>query len=61
MIQKNIEWRKFEMLEMTRDLHASDYSAKEITTEYEDKFRNGGKNKKISAYEQNGFYNFFNN
>ena len=30
--------------EMSRDLHSSDYDAKEITTEYEDKFRITGKN-----------------
>lgn len=41
---EEIELGQFETLEMTRDLHNSDYKAKEITTEYEDKFRNGGKN-----------------
>lgn len=41
---EEIQLGGFQMLEMTRDLHASDYSAKTITTEYEDKFRNGGKN-----------------
>ena len=39
-----IELGEFEVLEVTRDLHNSDYKSKEITTEYEDKFRNGGKN-----------------
>lgn len=34
----------FQILEMTRDLHQSDYESKNITTEYEDKFRKGGKN-----------------
>ncbi len=31
------------ILECTEDLHATDLSAKEITTEYEDKFRQAGK------------------
>lgn len=33
----------FEIREMTRDLHNSSYAAKEITTEYEDKFLAAGK------------------
>lgn len=33
-----------EIREMSRDLHNSEYQAREITTEYEDKFRNAGKN-----------------
>ena len=32
------------MEEMSRDLHNSDYSAKEFTTEYEEKFHSKGKN-----------------
>ena len=32
------------MEEMSRDLHVSDYSAKEFTTEYEEKFHGKGKN-----------------
>lgn len=34
----------FEIKEMTIDLHHSEYRAKDITTEYEDKFHNAGKN-----------------
>lgn len=41
---EEIQLGEFEMVEMSRDLHSSDYDAKNITTEYEDKFRNGGKN-----------------
>ncbi len=43
---EEVEIGGFEMLEMTRDLHSSDceFASKNITTEYEDKFRNGGKN-----------------
>ena len=33
-----------EIKELSRDLHSSGYAAKEITTEYEDKFRAAGKN-----------------
>ena len=33
-----------EIREMSRDLHNSSYTAKDITTEYEDKFRFAGKN-----------------
>lgn len=33
-----------EIKEMSRDLHNSDYAAKEFTTEYEEKFRGAGKN-----------------
>ena len=41
---EEIELGGFEVLEVTRDLHNSEFTSKEITTEYEDKFRNGGKN-----------------
>lgn len=41
---EEIQLGEFEIVEMSRDLHSSDYDAKNITTEYEDKFRNGGKN-----------------
>lgn len=41
---EEIQLGEFEMVEMSRDLHNSDFEAKNITTEYEDKFRNGGKN-----------------
>ena len=41
---EEIELGGFEVLEVTRDLHNSEFASKEITTEYEDKFRNGGKN-----------------
>lgn len=41
---EEIQLGEFEMVEMSRDLHNSDYDARNITTEYEDKFRNGGKN-----------------
>lgn len=41
---EEIEEHGFEILEMSRDLHAGNLKAKEITTEYEDKFRGGGKN-----------------
>lgn len=34
----------FKIKEMSRDLHNSDYAAKEFTTEYEEKFRSAGKN-----------------
>lgn len=39
-----IEACGFEILEMTRNLHGSEFQAKEITTEYEDRFKTGGKN-----------------
>ena len=32
-----------EVKEMTRDLHGSKYEARDVTTEYEDKFRAAGK------------------
>lgn len=32
------------ILEVTEDLHSSDYESKEMTTEYEDKFSSAGKN-----------------
>ena len=43
---EEIQLAGLEMLEMTRDLHSEEcgYKSKEVTTEYEDKFRNGGKN-----------------
>ena len=43
---EEIKIAQLEMLEMTRDLHSDEcnYKSKEVTTEYEDKFRNGGKN-----------------
>lgn len=41
---EEIEESCFAIKEMTRDLHASEYAAKQITTEYEDKFRETGKN-----------------
>lgn len=34
----------FEIKEMSRDLHNSNYAAKEFTTEYEEKFHSAGKN-----------------
>lgn len=39
-----IEANDFQVEEMTRDLHNSDYTAKRITTEYEEKFHSTGKN-----------------
>jgi len=42
--REEIKEHGFEMLEVTTDLHASDYVSKFTTTEYEDKFRNNGKN-----------------
>lgn len=41
---EEIERKGLEIKEMTRDLHASGYEAKEITTEYEERFREAGKN-----------------
>lgn len=41
---EEIERKHLKIKEMTRDLHASDYGAKEITTEYEERFRAAGKN-----------------
>lgn len=41
---EEIQRMGLEIKELTRDLHNSEYSAKDITTEYEDKFRSGGKN-----------------
>lgn len=41
---EEIEEAELKIIEMTTDLHASDYASKNITTEYEDKFRAGGKN-----------------
>ena len=35
---------ELEIIEITRDLHNSEISAKELTTEYEDKFKGQGKN-----------------
>ena len=39
---EEIQRTGLEIREMTRDLHNSSYKAKEITTEYEDKFRAAG-------------------
>lgn len=41
---EEIERLDLPVKEMSRDLHNSDYKAKEFTTEYEDKFRSTGKN-----------------
>lgn len=41
---EEIERLGLEIKEMSRDLHNSDYAAKEFTTEYEDKFCSKGKN-----------------
>lgn len=41
---EEISRKGLEIKELTRDLHASDYEAKEITTEYEERFRATGKN-----------------
>jgi len=41
---EEIERLGFEIKEMSRDLHNSDLSAKEFTTEYEEKFHTAGKN-----------------
>ena len=41
---EQIEEEKMEIVEMSRDLHNSDYFAKKVTTEYEDKFAGMGKN-----------------
>lgn len=41
---EEIERLGLEIKEMSRDLHNSDYKAKEFTTEYEDKFHKTGKN-----------------
>jgi tRNA (guanine-N7-)-methyltransferase len=41
---EEIERLEIEVLEMSRDLHASDLDAKKFTTEYEDKFHGKGKN-----------------
>jgi len=41
---EEIERLEIEVLEMSRDLHASDLEAKMFTTEYEDKFHGKGKN-----------------
>ena len=41
---EEIEEAELQIIEITTDLHASDYASKNITTEYEDKFRAGGKN-----------------
>lgn len=39
-----IKENSLEIVEMSRDLHSSDLAAKDITTEYEEKFKNTGKN-----------------
>ena len=41
---EEIERLGLNMEEMSRDLHNSDYAAKEFTTEYEEKFHGKGKN-----------------
>ncbi|NCE98719.1 tRNA (guanosine(46)-N7)-methyltransferase TrmB [Emergencia sp. 1XD21-10] len=41
---EQIEEENLEILEMSRDLHASEFAAENITTEYEDKFAKTGKN-----------------
>lgn len=41
---EEIEAGGFEIVEMTKNLHDSSFKAKEITTEYEDRFKTGGKN-----------------
>ena len=41
---EEIEEAKLQVLEVTRDLHSSEYDSKNMTTEYEDKFSNAGKN-----------------
>lgn len=41
---EEIQEEKFEMVEMTRDLHASEFDSKLTTTEYEEKFKSKGKN-----------------
>lgn len=41
---EEIERLQIEVVEMSRDLHASDLAAKKFTTEYEEKFHGKGKN-----------------
>ena len=41
---EQIEEAEMEILEMSRDLHNSEFAEKNITTEYEDKFAGRGKN-----------------
>lgn len=41
---EEVERLQIEVVEMSRDLHASDLAAKEFTTEYEEKFHGKGKN-----------------
>ena len=41
---EQIEAEGLEILEMSRDLHASEFQETNITTEYEDKFASTGKN-----------------
>lgn len=41
---EQIEQVEMEILEMSRDLHQSEFAARNITTEYEDKFSKRGKN-----------------
>lgn len=40
---EEIQRTGFEILEQTRDLHSSSFAAKQVTTEYEDRFRSAGK------------------
>ncbi len=39
---EEIKEGRYEVLELTRDLHSTDLEAKNVTTEYEDKFRTRG-------------------
>ena len=41
---EELEEGGFEILQQTRDLHKSGFSAAEITTEYEERFKDAGKN-----------------
>ena len=41
---EEIEANEYKIVEMTRDLHASEYESKDIMTEYEEKFSSRGKN-----------------
>lgn len=43
-LQEIMETEMFEIVEMSRDLHNSDYEARKILTEYEKKFTTAGKN-----------------
>ncbi|MDO4868741.1 MAG: tRNA (guanosine(46)-N7)-methyltransferase TrmB [Bacillota bacterium] len=41
---EELEETDFEIIELTRDLHASNFDSRNVTTEYEDKFSGKGKN-----------------